>query len=138
MVSLATAGNSSFAASDLELRREGPSYTLDTLREVRERFSGAEPFLILGSDAFAEIATWREPARVAELCTFVVVERPGAAGPSADPLPGARVLRVPAAGLPVSSSEVRRLRGQGRSVRYLVPETVADYIDKQGLYRSDR
>jgi nicotinate-nucleotide adenylyltransferase len=134
MVSLATAGHAAFAPSDLELRREGPSYTLDTLLELRQRFAQAEPFLILGSDAFAEVATWREPRRVGELCTFVVVDRPGAPAGS-DPLPGARVLRAQAAALPVSSSEVRRLRREGRSVRYLVPDAVADYIDKRELYR---
>jgi nicotinate-nucleotide adenylyltransferase len=134
MVSLATSGNARFAPCDLELRRQGPSYTLDTLIELGQHFAGAEPFLILGSDAFAEIATWHEPRRVSELCTFVVIDRPGAPA-AGDPLPGARVVRVQAAGLPVSSSEVRRLRRQGRSVRYLVPEAVADYIEKRELYR---
>jgi nicotinate-nucleotide adenylyltransferase len=134
MVSLATAGHGAFAASDLELRRDGPSYTLDTLLALRERWPQAEPFLILGSDAFAEIGTWREPRRVAELCTLVVIDRPGAEGVPQDPLPGARVLRVPGVTLPVSSSAVRRMRQEGRSVRYLVPAAVADYMEKRELY----
>jgi nicotinate-nucleotide adenylyltransferase len=135
MVSLATAAHPAFAPSDVELRREGPSYTLDTLLELRRQWPEAEPFLILGSDAFAEIGTWREPRRVAELCTLVVIERPGADAPAAEPIPGARVVRVPAVALPISSSAVRRLRGEGRSVRYLVPDPVADHIQKRELYR---
>jgi nicotinate-nucleotide adenylyltransferase len=134
-VSLATAGNAAFAASDLELRRDGPSYTFETLLELRRQRPQSDLFLILGSDAFAEIATWREPRRVAELCTLVVVQRPGAESAAADPFPGARVTRVSTPGLPVSSSEVRRMRAEGRSVRYLVPDAVADYIEKRELYR---
>jgi len=81
------------------------------------------------------MGTWREPRRVSELCTLVVIDRPGAPAAAGDPLPGARVLRVSAPALPISSSELRRMRGEGRSVRYLVPDAVADYIEKQELYR---
>jgi nicotinate-nucleotide adenylyltransferase len=133
MVSLATAGHSAFAASDVELRREGPSYTLDTLVELGR--DGDELFLILGSDAFAEIASWREPQQVAARCTIVVIDRPGAQESARDPLPGARVLHVEGATLPISSSAVRRIRQEGKSPRYLVPEPVAEYIEKRELYR---
>jgi nicotinate-nucleotide adenylyltransferase len=134
MVSLATAGNPAFAASDLELRREGPSYTLDTLAELGAA-GDADLFLVLGSDAFAEIATWHEPRQVAARCTLLVIDRPGAEERGPDPLPGARVLRVAGATLPISSSAVRRIRQEGKSPRYLVPEPVAEYIEKRELYR---
>jgi nicotinate-nucleotide adenylyltransferase len=133
MVSLATAGHRAFAASDVELRRQGPSYTLDTLVELGR--GGDELFLILGSDAFAEIATWREPQQVAARCTLVVIDRPGSDPLARDPLPGARVLHVAGATLPISSSAVRRMRQEGRSPRYLVPEPVAEYIEKRELYQ---
>lgn len=133
MVSLATAGHRAFAACDVELRREGPSYTLDTLVELGR--DGDELFLILGSDAFAEIASWHEPQQVAARCTIVVIDRPGSEPPSRDPLPGARVLHVQGATLPISSSAVRRIRQEGKSPRYLVPEPVAEYIEKRELYR---
>jgi nicotinate-nucleotide adenylyltransferase len=133
MVSLATAGHRAFAACDVELRRQGPSYTLDTLVELGRQ--GDELFLILGSDAFAEIASWREPQQVAARCTLVVIDRPGSEAAARDPLPGARVLHVEGATLPISSSAVRRIRQEGRSPRYLVPEPVAEYIEKRELYR---
>jgi len=135
MVSLATAYHPAFLPTDLELRREGPSYTVATLRALQEQRPRAEIFLVLGSDAFAEMGTWREAAQVAAMCTVVVIERPGGSAPAASAPVEARVMRVAAPALAVSSSEVRRLRAEGRSVRYLVPDAVADYIEKRELYR---
>jgi nicotinate-nucleotide adenylyltransferase len=135
MVSLATAGQGAFRPSEMELVREGPSYTVDTLRALRGRHPEAELFLILGSDAFAEMGSWHQAAQVAAQATVVVIERPGPAGLPAPALPGLTTVRVNAPSLPVSSSEVRRLRGEGKSVRYLVPDPVADYIEKKELYR---
>jgi len=135
MVSLATAGHGAFVPSELELRREGPSYTVDTLRALRGQHPRATLFLILGSDAFSEMGSWHEAALVAAEATVVVIERPGQAALPAPALPGLQAVHVQAAGLPVSSSEVRRLRAEGRSVRYLVPDAVADYIEKKELYR---
>lgn len=135
MLALANAAHRDFVLSDLELRREGPAYTVDTLTALRALRPDGELFLILGTDAFAEMASWREPERVAALCTIAVVDRPGAA-PASPALPaGARVERVERPTLPFSSSEVRRLLKAGQSVRYLVPEEVADYIEKRRLYR---
>jgi nicotinate-nucleotide adenylyltransferase len=135
MVSLASAGHPALLPSDLELRRQGPSYTVETLDTLTAQRPQAELFLVIGSDAFAEMASWHEPERVAALCTLLVIERPGAPAAAAPALSGARVLRAAGVGLEVSSSAVRRLRQEGRSVRYLVPEPVADYIEKRELYR---
>ena len=135
MVSLATAGHGPFRPSELELQREGPSYTVDTLRALRGRHPQAELFLLLGTDAFAEMGTWHEAAEVARAAAVVVIERPGAERGPDPALPGLATVRVSAPALDVSSSQVRRLRGEGRSVRYLVPDTVADYIEKKELYR---
>lgn len=133
MVGLATAGNPAFVASDLELLRDGPSYTVETLQQVHAARPGDELYLLVGSDTFPEMATWREPARLLTLCEVGVVARPGAQPSST--LPGQRVKSVGGPGLEVSASEVRRLVSERRSVRYLVPEAVADYIEKRGLYR---
>jgi nicotinate-nucleotide adenylyltransferase len=135
MVALATAGHPAFAASDVEIQREGPSYTADTLAALQARAPGHALYLIVGSDTFAEMATWRDPERLFASCTVAVAERPGAAPPPAASESGARVERVPGPGLAVSSTEVRRRAREGRSVRYLVPDVVADYIVKRGLYR---
>ena len=133
MVALATASNPSFVSSDLELRRAGPSYTVDTLSELARERQGDELFLIVGSDTLGEMATWREPARIFGLSTIAVAERPGA---QATPLPssGARVVRVNGPGLFLSASEIRRRVREGLSVRYLIPDSVAAYIAAHGLY----
>jgi nicotinate-nucleotide adenylyltransferase len=139
MVCLATAGHPGFVASDLELRRDGPSYTVDTLTGLLAEQPGATIVLIVGSDTFPEMATWREPQRIFALCSLAVVPRPGAGLPApAELVPELRAapLRiVPGPGLPISATEVRRRVQEGFSVRYLVPDGVAEYIDKRGLYR---
>ena len=133
MVAVATAGNFSFAASDAELRREGPSYTVDTVSDWLREHPGDTVTLIVGSDTFLEMATWKEPGRLFSLCSVAVATRPGEA--LAKPQGSPRAEEIEGPGLPISSTEIRRRVGAGRSVRYLVPEGVADYIAKRGLYR---
>jgi nicotinate-nucleotide adenylyltransferase len=137
MVALATSGHPGFVPTDVEIRREGPSYTIDTLRAFREAMPQDDLVLILGSDAFGEIATWREPDLIFALCRVAVVHRPGEV-PSSEKaleLSADRVAWVEAAGLQISATDVRRRAGQGKSVRYLVPDLVADYMQKRSLYR---
>jgi len=137
MVALATSGHAAFITSDVEVRRGGPSYTVDTLVTLREELAGQELWLILGSDAFGEIATWREPEKIFSLCRVAVVHRPGEVPKSekALELSAERVSWVEAAGLPISATEIRRRASERRSVRYLVPDAVADYIEKRTLYQ---
>jgi nicotinate-nucleotide adenylyltransferase len=135
MVALATAGARAFVPSDIELRREGPSYTVETVAALRAQRPAAEVVLIVGSDNLPMIAEWREPQRLLELCTVAVVERPGAPPARAGAVPAGRLHRVEGTALPIASRDLReRIRG-GRSVRHLVPDGVADYIDKRSLYR---
>lgn len=136
MVALATALHPGFVPSDAEIARDGPSYTADTLARLREQGPADALFLIVGSDTFPEMAGWKDPERLFGLCTVAVAERPGA-GETAAPraAAGAKVERVAGPGLAVSATEVRRRVRDGRSVRYLVPDAVAEYIVKRGLYR---
>jgi nicotinate-nucleotide adenylyltransferase len=133
MVRLATASNPAFTVSDLEVRRDGPSYTLHTLLAIAAEPEGHEIFLIVGSDTLSEMESWREPQRIFGLCTVAVAARPGAraGGPPA----GARVVTVPGPELPLSATAVRERARGGGSVRYLVPDAVADYIETRRLYR---
>jgi nicotinate-nucleotide adenylyltransferase len=137
MTALATAGHPRFAVSDVELRRDGPSYTVDTVAGLRKETPDALVFVIVGSDTFPEMATWKEHDRLRTLCTVAVVSRPGedlAAGAAGgEPLEG--VARVEGPGLAISASGIRDRVRKGQSVRYLVPEPVADYIAKRALYR---
>jgi nicotinate-nucleotide adenylyltransferase len=139
MVRLAVAGNPAFAVSDIEVRRGGTSYTIDTLEALRAD-GLAEPWLLLSSEALALLPTWREPRRILELARLAVVPRAGS-----DPLgpawveaafPGAadRVRFLPGPDLPISGSVVRRRARAGRSIRYLVPDAVAAYIAARRLY----
>jgi len=127
MVRLAIEGNPLFAADSREIDRAGPSYTIDTLRELhREGFD--DIVLVLGSDALADMPNWREPDEIRRLARIVVAEKsPGAGTPGFD--------RVEMPLLRISSTEIRARVASGRPVRYLVPEPVRAYIEQERLYR---
>jgi nicotinate-nucleotide adenylyltransferase len=136
----AIAGLARLEVSRVELQREtGPSYTIDTLRAMREASPEDELFLILGGDQARALASWREPREVATLATLVVAEREGAGRESArHALAGlgveAEYLDMPRIG--ISSTLVRGRVGASRPYRHLVPPGVADLIDERGLYAS--
>jgi nicotinate-nucleotide adenylyltransferase len=137
MVVLATASHPGFVPSDLELLRDGPSYTVDTVSAVRHGNPGAVVVLIIGSDNLALIPQWHDPKKLLSMVEVAVVERPGEpwSGTTPPALPAARVERVEGPTLPIASRDIRaRLHGGG-SVRHLLPDAVADYIAKRGLYR---
>jgi len=139
MVELALADDERFEASRIELDREGPSYTADTLEQLASQSPEDELFLILGGDQAAKLATWHEPEQVLQRATVAVVERVhrsrNAIGITIGRLPGAeRVRYLDTPLIEVSSSAIRRRVREGAPIRYLVAEKVADYIDSQGLY----
>ena len=141
MVRLAVDSNPRFTVSDVEIARRGPSYTVDTLGQLREGAPpGTELFLVLGLDALAEMHRWRCPARVFELATVVGVARPGAKF-DAETLSGIfpsaaeRVIMLDVPMVDVGATELRRRAAKGSSLRYLVPDSVARYIREHGLYR---
>jgi nicotinate-nucleotide adenylyltransferase len=117
-----------FALSRVELERDGVSYTVDTLEALRGQ---GELFLILGSDALADLARWRRPDRIRELATILVAARPGA--PEADQVHRAQAFDAPR--LDISSRELRARAAGGMSLRYLVPDAVWEHIKGRGLYR---
>ena len=133
MVSLATQGHPLFAPSDIEVRRDGPSYTVDTVRALRAARPDDTLVLVLGSDAYAELETWHQPEAILEACEIAVLARPGEATPSA--AARGRVHHLEGPVLPISSTVIRRRVAEGCSIRYLVPDGVADYIEKRRLYR---
>jgi nicotinate-nucleotide adenylyltransferase len=140
MVELAIAGDERFQSSRIELDREGPSYTSDTLRELREKAPDDELFLVLGGDQAAALAGWHEPEEVLALANVAVLERVtwtrNAIAIKIGRLKGAervRYLDMPL--MQVSSSVIRRRVSAGRPIRYFVPEKVEGYIAANGLYR---
>jgi nicotinate-nucleotide adenylyltransferase len=156
-VEAACAGNPRLAACDLEVARGGASYTVDTLRALVETGAAARPVFIIGSDAFAELGSWREPKQLFALADFAVMARPGTPGHLGDWIPDSmradfeiasggdaarhratggsvRAIAIPA--LAISSSEIRERVRRGRSIRYLVPEGVRRDIEASGVYAS--
>ena len=140
MARLAMEDNPFFRVSTLELERPGPSYTVDTLRELQEDYGPeAQLFFILGTDAFDRFDEWKDPEGILGLATLVVVDRPGAtasAGAIDQQVGNAgSVERVRGVHLEISAKDIRRRVAAGASIRYLVPEPVERYIYARGLYR---
>ncbi|MFO8060651.1 MAG: nicotinate-nucleotide adenylyltransferase [Bacillota bacterium] len=143
MTRLAVRSNPHFAVSEVEVRRDGPSYTIDTMRHFRTCYGPeAELYFITGVDAVIQIPEWKNAAGLFGICKFIAATRPGYPTENffrfRDRLParrrrGLKMLAVPA--LSISSSDLRQRVRQGRSIKYLVPEVVEQYILDNGLYR---
>ena len=139
MVQLAVKDNPHFDVTDIEVRRSGPSYTVDTLAELREEHSNAELIVILGLDALREIDRWHQPSRVFQMASVAGMARPGA---TLDPsvlhaaIPGAssRMRLLDSALIDISGTDIRRRASAGQSIRYRVPVEVERYIYDNGLY----
>jgi nicotinate-nucleotide adenylyltransferase len=136
---LAVAGDQRFAVSDLELRRSGPSFTLDTLKTLSTQAPQDELVLILGGDIAAGLTEWHEPEQVLELATVAIADRRGTTRDAVDrtlaQLRGgdrARFFAMPRIG--VSSTMLRRRVADGRPIRYFVPDQVEEYIQRHRLY----
>jgi nicotinate-nucleotide adenylyltransferase len=134
MTFLATANNPQFTVSRIDIDRDGPTYTIDTLRELRRTRSGAEVFFITGADALAQILTWHDAAELFTLAHFVGVSRPGYRLELDARLPEEAVSLVEVPALAISSSDIRDRVGRGAPIWYLVPDGVVRYIAKHGLY----
>ena len=145
MTRLAISGDVRLDLSLVEMERPGPSYTVDSLAQLRTHL-GAEVglVLIMAADSFAQIETWRDPDRLLELAEWAVGPRPGTPMPERDALrerfgaKAARVHLLEGPSLDLSSSEIRSRVAAGRPIRYLVPRAVEELIDARGLYRRRR
>ncbi|HMI81966.1 MAG TPA: nicotinate-nucleotide adenylyltransferase [Solirubrobacterales bacterium] len=140
MTRLAAADDSRFSVSSLEVEREGPSYTYETLEALAEERGDTELVFVMGADAAVGLESWRRPERVVELASLAVARRAGVSDADvAETMRSlgcegrATMLEMPQFG--VSSSAVRERAKQGRPLRYLVPQPVAGYIEEKGLYR---
>ena len=150
MLEAATAGQPRLRIDDRELRREGASYTVDTLRSLHTQMPERPLCLLLGEDAFAGFPTWRAPAEILELANIAVLQRPGHALPDdpalrrlldehgvrqLQPQPSGQIVICPVTQLEIAASDIRARVAAGRSIDYLVPPAVAELIAQQGLYR---
>jgi nicotinate-nucleotide adenylyltransferase len=137
MTVIATASNPRFQVSRIEVDREGPTYTVETLRALAAEHPDAELYFITGADAMLEILDWKEPDEVLSLAHFIAATRPGydltRFESTAPRHSNVSLMSIPA--LAISSTDVRARVGEGRPIRYLVPEGVKSYVEKAGLYR---
>jgi nicotinate-nucleotide adenylyltransferase len=135
MTVIATAANPRFMVSRVDIDRDKPTYTVDTLTDLKTTYPDAELFFITGSDAIAQILAWKEVQRLWDLAHFVAVSRPGHALQIPDvPVGTVTVVEVPA--LSISSTDCRSRVLKGEPIWYLVPDGVVQYIGKHGLYKA--
>lgn len=144
MCELAVAGEPRFSVSTVEAERPGPSYSVDTLEALHASRPGIELTFIVGGDMAAALPSWRDPERLVALASFAVAERDGSARElileRLSAIPGAvdRVRFFDMPRLDISSSLVRHRVAAGRPIRYLVPDGVAQYIERERLYGASR
>ena len=131
MLKAVIGGESRFAVSDIEIRRGGPSYSIDTLTRLKRDDPDARFFFIIGGDSVSELKSWRRIGELQALCTFVAAVRPGYRVRGSG-----RVKMFQGRPVDVSSSDIRRRIGEGKSIRRLVPAAVERYIVQHGLYQA--
>ena len=141
MVGLAIGPNPHFQVSDIEIRRQGPTYTVDTLEQLQHDYSpNTEKFLILGMDSLNELARWRSPERLFDLCVVVGVSRPGQEEIDIDKLESiaegasGKIVLISGPSIGISGADIRNRVVHGKSIKYRVPVDVESYILEHGLY----
>ena len=139
MTVVATAANPRFEVSRVDIDRDGPTYTIDTLRELAAAMPDADLYFITGADAMAQILTWRDPEELFGLAHFVGCTRPGheLVPGTLEGLPSERITLVEIPALAISSTDCRGRVERGEPVWYLVPDGVVQYIGKHRLYSKD-
>jgi len=141
MARIAIAGHPAFEVSEIETKRPGPHYSVDTLEAIARERPGDDLFFLIGADSLVDLPQWRSPDQIGRLASLVVVNRPAVGGPDPDALnnalgPDARpILHVTIPPIGIASNDLRRRLAEGRSVRYQVPRGVEAYIDANRLYR---
>ncbi|MBU5440011.1 nicotinate-nucleotide adenylyltransferase [Tissierella sp. MSJ-40] len=142
MTVLATLSNSFFQVSSMEIERKNITYTIDTIEALKEEYPKDEFYFIIGADSLFEIEKWKDYKKLLGLCNFAVVERPNYNNDkivekiqNLKTLHNSNIVKVDSPLIEISSTEIRNRVNKGQSIKYLVPESVEDYITKYGLYK---
>jgi len=142
MTRLAVGSNHHFTVSDVEIKRSGPSYAIDTVRSIGKEYEGWEIYFITGADAVLEILTWKKVEELLQKCVFVAATRPGFQLESLgrklahlDRAYSSRIKTMEVPALAISSTDIRRRVGEGRPIKYLLPEATEEYLYRHGLYK---
>jgi len=134
MTKLALEGNSFFSVSDIELKREGLSYTIETLRKLKKLYEDSEIYFLTGSDVLDEITTWKNPEEIYRLAKIVIAVRPGFDKFNPEDHFAQKSIIATITGVDISSTQIREKVRKGESIKYLVPSKVEEYIRKENLY----
>ena len=135
MLRLATDGNPGFVVSDAEIRRGGVSFTVDTLAEFHRTYPVADLYFLVGIDNLPAFNTWRDPERILSLARVAVMTRPGFSAAESPLMKDERVTLCVVPDIGISSTDIRERVRTGRSIRYLVPSPVEEFIKSEGIYR---
>ena len=135
MLNLAIGGHSGFEVSDLEMKRGGVSYTVDTLLALSEQYAEAQLVLLVGADTLVDMPNWKDPEKIVTLAHIAVVDRTGSQLDDQS-LPDAEILRVTMPRIDLSSRQIREKIARGESIRYWTPRAVEKYIEAAQLYRT--
>lgn len=131
MIKLAIRKNRYFSVSDTEIRRDGRSYTIDTIRELKKLYSRDELYFIIGSDLLKYLDDWKDLSEIIKMVSFIAATRPGF---PLEKIPS-YISTIPIRAVDISGFEIRKAIRQDKSFRYLVPEAVFEYIEKKRLYK---
>lgn len=136
MTVIATASNPRFNVSRVDIDRDGPTYTIDTLKDIQKQYPDAELFFISGADAITQIVTWKDVDQIWPLAHFVAVTRPGFSMELPDSAPPGAITVIEIPALAISSTDIRGRAERKEPVWYLVPDGVVQYINKHDVYRT--
>lgn len=137
MAALGIKSNKKFRISDVDVKRSGATYTVDTLTDLKNKYPDAELFFIVGADSLAGMESWKDIDKLWGLAQFVAITRPGySLNPPKSPVGAISAIEIP--GLAISASQIRERVKAGLSIEYLVPKAVRKYIDKHNLYRGNK
>ncbi|MBS4535853.1 nicotinate-nucleotide adenylyltransferase [Clostridium sp. D2Q-14] len=142
MTILATISNKDFLVSDIEIKRKGTSYTIDTIKQLREEYTESEIYFITGADAILEIETWKNTQELLNICNFIATTRPRydveellSRIKKLEEKYERKISLLSIVPLDISSTDIRnRLKG-GKTIKYMVPDSVIDYINKRNIYK---
>ncbi len=135
MIKLAVSNYKRFEVSDIEIKRKGESYTLDTIRQIKETYGGeTDIYFIAGTDSALDLPNWKDPLKILSLSHFVAVERPGFSLKRIDEKYRKRIITVGGISIDMSSSDIRKRIKEGRPIKSLIPKDVEEYIRENRLY----
>ncbi len=144
MTQFATMTNPSFDVSNIEVEKDGVAYTVDTIKELKNKYKNTKLHFITGTDAVLDLPNWKDPEEILNLCTFISVNRPGYVTDTLDDKLdklmeryNGEILSIRAPQLKISSTDIRNRIKEGRPTKYLLPENVEQYILKKGLYKNN-